>query len=211
MDKWLVFDMMGVIFKDPDDISACLIPYLNTLGCSYKRELVEDLYAKLRVGSITTTEFWRNFQLENRDREYLLSRLRVDHEALQSAEKYARTYHFNLGIISNDASEWSEILRSHYGINKLFRNIVISGDVGMRKPNPAIYREFLKRIPEKNPYCMYIDDNAAYLQTAKAFGWLTIRFCRDWSYHTEGSYDYSIDKWTDLNPIIIEAMRKNMF
>ncbi len=205
--KWLIFDMMGVSFKDPDDVRPFLIPYLQNKNQKINPEDVQKQYSRLRVGKITSTAFWRHFGLENRDRDYLLSNLRFDEKSLLCAREYAGLYGYRLSIISNDASEWSKILRSHYKIDEVFELSIISGDTGFAKPDLRLYREFLKRTGKRPSLCVYIDDNPKYLRATKELGWVTINFKK---YESDCTYrsDYTLAGWEELDGVIAEIERR---
>jgi len=65
-----------------------------------------------------------------------------------------------LGIIANTITEteipdWLE----DDGLTKYFKTVVLSSKVGIRKPNPDIYREAARRIGVEPAKCIYVGDN----------------------------------------------------
>ncbi|MGO4327604.1 HAD family hydrolase [Cupriavidus sp. 2TAF22] len=61
----------------------------------------------------------------------------------------------------------------------VFRDILVSGEVGVAKPDPAIYRLMHARIGTHLPgiapqEMLFIDDNAANVAAAAALGWQTV-------------------------------------
>lgn len=54
--------------------------------------------------------------------------------------------------------------------DEIFDAVVISGEVGMRKPEPRIYRHALDRIGLSGPECVFIDDIEANIVAAREFG-----------------------------------------
>lgn len=54
--------------------------------------------------------------------------------------------------------------------------IVVSGKEKLIKPNPAIFELLLQRYNLAAPDCVFIDDNAANINTAKAMSFETIHF-----------------------------------
>jgi len=84
-----------------------------------------------------------------------------------------RTY-----ALSNWSAETFGITRPLYPFLDEMDGILISGEIGIGKPNPAIFREFLSRFdvwPEKT---IYIDDWDLNVATARALG-MTAIFFRD--------------------------------
>lgn len=60
--------------------------------------------------------------------------------------------------------------RARYPFLGLFRDIVVSGDERVVKPDPAIYRLLLDRNGLEAASCLFIDDNAANVAGARAVG-----------------------------------------
>lgn len=57
-----------------------------------------------------------------------------------------------------------------------FDETVVSGDERLIKPDPAIYQVLLQRRELEASQCVFIDDNAANITTARALGFKTIHF-----------------------------------
>ena len=51
-----------------------------------------------------------------------------------------------MGIVTNNVREYSERWRRMIPVDELFDDIVDSSSVGVRKPNPEIYRLALRRL-----------------------------------------------------------------
>jgi 2-haloacid dehalogenase len=76
----------------------------------------------------------------------------------------------HLYAITNWNSEKFRETRQRYPILERFRDIVVSGDEGMVKPDPAIFQLFLKRNGLPAAECLFIDDNAHNVAGAEAVG-----------------------------------------
>ena len=59
---------------------------------------------------------------------------------------------------------------------KKFDEVVVSCDVGIRKPNPKIYKMILKKLKLKGKSCIFIDNQKWNLTPAKKLGMKTILF-----------------------------------
>jgi 2-haloacid dehalogenase len=68
------------------------------------------------------------------------------------------------------------IARARFPFLSLFRDIVVSGEVGLVKPDPAIYRLLLARNALEAASCVFIDDSAANVAAAASLGMRGIRF-----------------------------------
>ena len=60
--------------------------------------------------------------------------------------------------------------RTRYGFLDHFRDIVVSGDEKMVKPDPAIYQLLLERNGLDAPHCLFIDDSPKNVAGAEAVG-----------------------------------------
>jgi len=60
--------------------------------------------------------------------------------------------------------------RSLYSFLGVFRDIVVSGDEKLIKPDPAIYHLLLTRNGLKAQDCLFIDDSAKNVESARAIG-----------------------------------------
>jgi putative hydrolase of the HAD superfamily len=58
--------------------------------------------------------------------------------------------------------------------DELFDVVVISGEVGLRKPDPAIYQLVLDRLGLPGPRCVFVDDFPGHLEAAQAAGMTTV-------------------------------------
>jgi 2-haloacid dehalogenase len=75
-----------------------------------------------------------------------------------------------LYAITNWNGEKFRETRQRFGFLARFRDIVVSGDEGVIKPDPAIYRRLLDRNGLTATHCLFIDDNAANVAGAIAVG-----------------------------------------
>ncbi len=59
---------------------------------------------------------------------------------------------------------------SNYPILELFEGVLVSGTVGLKKPDPRIYKLFLERFSLSPSQVLFIDDVAANVAAAQACG-----------------------------------------
>jgi len=90
-------------------------------------------------------------------------------------ETLARQGHA-LYAISNWSSEKFELIRPRYDFFRLFREIVISGQVRMLKPEPEIFEYLLAKIGRPAQECILIDDTLENIQAAGRLGFRTIHY-----------------------------------
>ena len=80
-------------------------------------------------------------------------------------------------ILSNMPSEvWPPLVRRFPWLDELFDGAVISGDEGVVKPDPAIYRALIDRHGVDPARTAFVDDRAENVEAAAALGFTAIRF-----------------------------------
>ncbi|WP_414443798.1 HAD family hydrolase [Burkholderia sp. 22PA0106] len=78
--------------------------------------------------------------------------------------------------LTNWSAETFPYAWERYAVLRRFRDVVVSGRVGLAKPDPAIYREMFARIAAQLPdiapeQLVFIDDNPHNAAAASALGW----------------------------------------
>ncbi len=179
--NWVILDMMGVIFEVADDVNDLLVPYIQRRDCSISTGKTGELYRKASLGEISSYDFWSQLGFESDypdvEKDYLDSCLKLDPQFLDIARFMKEGY--SLAVLSNDVKEWSSYLRNKFDLNELFKVIIISAEVGHRKPDREIYTILLNRIHASPSSCVLIDDRSKNLSAASQLGMKTIKFLRE--------------------------------
>jgi putative hydrolase of the HAD superfamily len=84
-----------------------------------------------------------------------------------------------LALLTNNVAEFGEHWRATFPIDELFEIVVDSSSVGMRKPDPAIYRLTLERLRVTPEATIFVDDNADNVRAAGDLGMRTVHFGDD--------------------------------
>ena len=109
----IIFDVMGVIFKEGDDTNNLLIPFIKR-ECKLKDGvLLKKRYLRASLGRITAPDFWKGIcdNYPALEKKYLDSQFQIDPDFLHVAKKLKRKY--DLTVLSNDVSRWSAYLRAY--------------------------------------------------------------------------------------------------
>ncbi len=206
--KWVILDMMGVIFEVSDDVNDLLVPYIQKRNNLITAEKINEMYTEASLGRILSSGFWNELGFDSEypeiERNYLDTCFRIDPEFTDVAEKLAKDY--SLTILSNDVIEWSDYLRTKFDLNGLFKCIIVSGEVRYRKPNKKIYEILLDRIQSSPSDCIFVDDRFKNLIPASEMGIRTIRFAREQT-RQRSFADNEIGSFTEL-PKAIEMLFK---
>lgn len=83
---------------------------------------------------------------------------------------------YPLFAITNFGAEFWANFRPHHRIFDLFRDIVVSGEEKLTKPDPAIYQLAAQRFGHAPEAMLFIDDNAHNIAAAAALGWQVHHF-----------------------------------
>ncbi len=195
----LILDMYGVILNEP---KGRLLDYSRDNLSKEEYERVEKLihenrlFDKAGLGEINAREFMNMLgysDWEYHSKRYIDNYLTLDSGFIEFAEKAKEKY--ELVLLSNDVSEWSEYICEKFGLNKYFKHKTVSAEVKCRKPSLEIYDLTLEAI-KRSPYeCMFVDNTAANLRSAEEVGIAPILFERE-NEHYDGMTVYSfIELW----------------
>ena len=173
--KILALDAMGVIYAEADDGHKLLYPFIvEKGGCDNIRE-IGRLWGAASIGKITSDELWRSAGLDPALEDEYLRRYRLMDGIIEFLDAM-HSRGMELWVLSNDISEWSRKSRQRFGLEEYFRGFIISGEIGKRKPDPAIYLHLLEQSGAKPQDVIFVDDRPRNLAAADALGILTILF-----------------------------------
>jgi HAD superfamily hydrolase (TIGR01509 family) len=83
--------------------------------------------------------------------------------------------------LTNDTAHWAVRRRQLLGIDAYFSGTVVSGAIGIAKPQPGLYQELLKLLPCAAAECVFVDDREANVDAAAKEGLATVLFGADGS------------------------------
>ena len=72
------------------------------------------------------------------------------------------------------SNSWGTRLYPRERLDPIFDAIVISGEVGLRKPDPAIFELTVKKLGVDASACVFVDDHPGHLMPAGAMGMTTV-------------------------------------
>jgi epoxide hydrolase-like predicted phosphatase len=134
-------------------------------------EALADL-RRLEKGEVTEDEFAASFgpRLGIADTENLIERMFAGlgpDEAMIDAVRELRGEGVRTGLISNS---WGTGIYDPSMLSDLFDAVVISGDVGLHKPQPEIYELGAERLGVPASECVFVDDLRENVAGAEAVG-----------------------------------------
>lgn len=180
----IIFDMGGVILRTEDHTPRKTLA--DRLGLSYD-ELSQIVFDKesaqlATVGKITTEQHWETVRLklgltkeefptvplefwggDNLDTD-LVDYLRSKRPAYKTA------------LLSNAWDDLRGVLEDSYQIADAFDVMVISAEVGVKKPDPQIYQIVLKRLHVAPSEAVFVDDFIENVEAARRQGMYALHF-----------------------------------
>lgn len=143
------------------------------------RKFIEDLLRQENLGLISSAEFERS----------LIRKLSITGETWQHAVDQAEQpdlellryigqlrKHYKTAVLSN-ANQG--VVSSRIGrewLERCFDKVVVSAEVGLIKPDPAIYHYTAEQLGVSPGECIFIDDRSANLHAARELGMSTILY-----------------------------------
>lgn len=183
MYKLILFDLGGVLFTSGMNV------FVNSVSKRYGieektiRELVD--YGKLgslyREGKITRDEFWKKVisKLDLKETADELEKEWIDGYKLIEGTRniiIRLSKSFKVMFLSDNVKEREEVLEKKYAFKSLFTGGVFSHEVGVRKPDPRVYKIALEKAGIKADQTVFIDDKESCLIPAREMGITSILF-----------------------------------
>jgi epoxide hydrolase-like predicted phosphatase len=176
-------DTMRSFCEDDEIDTATFLRVIREwLGASFGSDAAVHPVHALERGEIAIPDFERELarRLTTHDGrpvepEGLLGRMFAGFSKQQpmfDVVRSARKHGLRTALLSNSwgmeypREEWDEI----------FDAVVISGEVGMRKPEPAIYRYAADKLGVEPAECVFVDDLGTNIKGAVGVGMVGVRF-----------------------------------
>lgn len=181
--KTLLLDMYGVIIRES---KGYFIPYTFAHFETKEHDRLrrgfreENLFTRAGNGELSSDEFLSLLGYPDPPetmRDYLTNYLTLDPDFLQFAECHYQQ--FNFVLLSNDVKEWSRYLFAFHGLQKYFKDTIVSGEVHMRKPENRIFVHALRHLHCRPRECIFVDNSVRNLNAAQEAGLETVLFNRD--------------------------------
>ena len=182
MIKAIIFDLGGVLFTNGTK------KFIQDMSSKYdidpeivKNIMDGDIGSQYREAKITRDQFW----------EIVLEKLNINENIKTLEDRWISGYNliegtkdiildlakkYKVYYLSDNVRERVERINDRYNFLSWFDDGVFSHEVGIRKPNPEIYRYILEKalvLPEE---AVFVDDKQSALDPAREMGIATILF-----------------------------------
>lgn len=184
---WLIFDFGNVLIEiDP----ARSIQAFQALGAPADLNLEADFFHDFETGILSAAEFrdalrgqlGRAASRSSLDAAWNALLLEIPPKTLRVLRSL-RTQGYRLALLSNTNPIHIDEVRRRLGpfgygeFARCFERIFYSYEMGLRKPDPAIYAAVDRELGIASPAeVLFVDDNAANIASAAKHGWGTLLF-----------------------------------
>lgn len=160
----LIFDFYDVLYTD--SYKAWLTkngldragPYRHASELLDKGKIEWDEFIALIADASgqTAAEVTSNFRTMNT----------LDYKLVDLLKSLHKNY--PLGLVSNGNSTQLRALFQQYDLSSLFAEVIISSEVGLIKPDPAIFRLMIEKLGTPAEQTIFVDDNEQNIKAAQS-------------------------------------------
>lgn len=179
--KNVIFDVGNVLVRwAPLEVIKSVLPQFDPSGF-YKK--MRPLWLDLNRGKLSEEgaihHYQKLFDLPKETIAQLILELKLHQKPLGGSigllEKLQR-HNLSLFAITDNIKEFMEYHRIHSAFPKYFKDIIVSADVGLLKPEPEIYIYLLKKHNLNATESIFIDDVMANVEGAINVGMQAFQF-----------------------------------
>jgi len=178
----VILDFNGVISSD---LNAAARSLGDLLVVPLKPEEAyarwRPIYLQASLGRISVEEYWRELRssfglppyYSPAEEDRWLSCL-VPLEPAMAQILTTLGERYTLGLLSNHVGVWTRKLLTRWGFMDMFRTVLVSSDMGIRKPDLAVYREICRRLKVIPESAVYVADEEEDVVAAEKVGMVPI-------------------------------------
>jgi putative hydrolase of the HAD superfamily len=146
----------------------------NPLFPLERGEMTEAEFLSI-LGAALAAEVGRPVPLDDFGEQYF-ARLEPNNRMIGFLRELKHKRGVRLALLTNNVREWEPRWRAMLPVDELFEVVVDSAFVGMRKPEPGIYRLTLDRLGLEPQACVFVDDLEVNCAAARELGIAAVRF-----------------------------------
>jgi epoxide hydrolase-like predicted phosphatase len=180
----ICFDIGGVLVRTVDRMPRQALAERLGMTAQKLETLVfgGDFGTRAQLGLVDEAQLWEHAcqqvgwpsEQAKEFRQQFFGGDRLDTDLLA----YIRNLHltYKTGLISNASSGTRTLIEGAWGMADAFDVILLSGDVGVMKPDPPIYLLAIERLGVQPKSVVFIDDFLQNIEGARAVGMHGIHF-----------------------------------
>jgi putative hydrolase of the HAD superfamily len=180
----VVFDLGGVIATSIEPALRHLVDRYgdeNPVSAAALRGAWWPLYRDATLGRLHPDALWDSFRARialhwlphGVEDSALLSHVRMREPSIPQAIASLKD-RYRVGLLSNYVGRWARVLLERFGVLALFDAVLVSSEVGIRKPDATIYRRVCEELGVPPARAAYIGDEEEDMVGALGVGMLPI-------------------------------------
>jgi len=182
MFKWILFDQANVLTHH---VFTTKDVYCNDHECFPAQNLEKIYYTKehsdFELGKINSKELIAIFLRQNNLCLTVQGYAQLFKDSIEPIEGMREVVealkpNFRLATLINEGTEWAEHKFNALGYKHLFEKNIISGDLGVAKPDEVYYQKALQTLNTEPSQCLFIDDQEKNVHGAEQLGIKSILF-----------------------------------
>ena len=196
MIKLIAFDLNGVLTTNGHVIREILSKMVDK-----EYAFVKQRYILFSRGIISREVFWESLDVSDemdRVENNFLSRLS---KSVSSDFFIKLKESYKIAVVSNFPRIWFDKLLHNFEFDGIFDFEVVSGDVGVRKPDPFVYLLLKHKSNIDFREMLFVDDKKKNLKPPKLFGMKTVWLKREED-SEEFEPDFTISSLNELKDIL---------
>lgn len=176
----IAFDVGGVLLgvSNSEDVKDGIVEFLfNKIEIKESEDKIKQIVDEIAPQWFSETDtgfnLWSKYfspevaqKIANEYKYFHFQKYQLIQSMLDLCKKLSQNY--QIGILSNFSGEM--VVEDHYFNKNNFFPIIYSGKVGVKKPNPEIYKIFCERANCKPENVLFIDDRQENVTAAEKFG-----------------------------------------
>ncbi len=182
--KAVIFDVGGVLLRTESQASRQKLAdkYGITLDELSEAVFVSDISDKSTLGELEEEEVWNHvaerFGMDEQEKQAFKKAFWEDDRLDEQLLNYIRSLRgkYQIGLLSNAWNGARASLGGQYSFLDAFDVIIFSSEVGLAKPDTAIYHLILEQLGVEPHQAVFIDDFDRNVKAAREIGLHAIQF-----------------------------------
>lgn len=183
MIKALLFDWGGTCSPQGGVVESFCAALARATGLPLAalRDAYEVNNTRYLLGRMEGRAFWRQFARAAgipEDEAFFIRLFRQAGRAnpgmLALVRKLGKRY--SLGLVSDNNKDLADFIERTYSLRRIFRVLVFSNRVGIKKPDSRIFLLACTRLGVRPGECLFIDDKEENVRAARALGMQALLF-----------------------------------
>ena len=175
--KAIIWDLEGVILRTAEgSVSTTLARLLEVPVEKVKPVLDSNFDARVDLGEFSQDEYW-DYIIENVGRppeyksrldHFFDEEMKVDQQVLGDIHHYRK--YLKTCLFSNFSKDLRCLMKKHWPISNAFDEILISSEIGKRKPQPEAFQHALDALGCMAGETIFVDNQLNNVEGAEEVG-----------------------------------------